>query len=137
MKKFVIILFAAFCCFGYVAAQVPDSLKFQSLPPAEFQKRYLSEADPILIDVREFFEFRGSRIKNAVNIPSSGNLEMTADTLDKNASLFLYCYSGMRSRKAARLFYDKGFRKLYNLDGGITRWKKEGMRIDRRKVKKI
>jgi rhodanese-related sulfurtransferase len=136
MKIFIVIIFNLLSCCSYLAAQVPDSLKFQSLTPDEFQKRYLADKNAILIDVREFFEFRRTRIKNAVNIPSSGNLELAADTLDKNASLFLYCYSGTRSRKAARVFYDKGFSKLYSLDGGITLWKKEGKRVDRRRIKK-
>jgi len=109
--------------------QNPDSVKYKSLKPHDFYDRYLKTDSAVLLDVREFFEFRKSRIKDAVNIPSSGNIELAADSLDKNASYFLYCYSGGRSSKAARIFYDNGFRKVYNLEGGITAWKKEKMPV--------
>ncbi len=119
-----------------LAGQVPDTLKFISLPPADFQKTFKSESDPVLIDVREFFEYKKSRLENAVNIPSSGNLEITADTLSKASSLFLYCTSGFRSKKVARYLHDKGFLKLYSLDGGITAWKKAGFPVNRKKIRR-
>ena len=136
MKPVSIIVFCVLTNPLFLTAQVSDSLKYQSLSPDEFQKKFLVEENALLIDIREFFEFRRTRIKGAVNIPSSGNLEIAADTIDKDASLFLYCYSGTRSKKAARVFYDKGFRKLYSLDGGITLWKKERMTVDRKRIRR-
>jgi rhodanese-related sulfurtransferase len=87
----------------------------------------------LLVDVREVFEYKGKRIRDAVNIPSSGNLDFASDTIDKEYALFFYCTTDYRSNKVARFFYDKGFRKLYSLDGGIARWKKEGMEVEKRK----
>jgi rhodanese-related sulfurtransferase len=84
-----------------------------------------------LIDVREYHEFARKRIKGSVNIPSSGNLEFTADTLDKNCILFIYCLNNYRSVRVANLFYDKGFRKLYSLEGGITAWRRDGFKVVR------
>jgi thioredoxin 1 len=117
-----------------LTGQIPDSLKYISLRPNEFQQAYNKEEKAFLIDVREFFEFRKSRLKNAVNIPSSGNLEFTADTLDKMTPLFLYCTSGFRSKRVARFFYDKGFRNIYSLDGGIMEWKKEGKPVEKKRI---
>ena len=34
------------------------------------------------------------------------------------------------------MFYDKGFRKVYNLEGGIVAWRKDGMPTVRGKVKR-
>jgi rhodanese-related sulfurtransferase len=82
-----------------------------------------------LIDVRESFEFRGKRIRDAINIPSSGNLEFATDTIDKNFYLFFYCTTDYRSRRVAEFFYDKGFRKVYNLEGGIVAWRKDGFPV--------
>ena len=112
-----------------LAAQVADSLKYISLEPYDFHLQYLKTDSSILIDVREPFEFRGNRIKGAVNYPASGNLEKVADTLNKETPLFIYCTSGFRSSNAAVNLYDKGFRKLYNLEGGIVAWRKEGMPV--------
>ena len=122
--------------FNIAAGQIPDSLKYISVGPAGFQKAYQSDTNAILIDVREFFEYRKSRIDNAFNIPSSDNLDIPADTLNKESSLFLYCTSGFRSKRVAKQFYDKGFLKLYSLDGGINAWKKDGLPVNRKKLKK-
>jgi rhodanese-related sulfurtransferase len=97
--------------------------------------KYLTEGNSILIDVREFFEFRRSRIKEAINIPTSCGFDVTADTISKDKSLFFYCYSGGRSRRAAEFFYNKGFRRIYNLAGGITAWKKEKMAVVRKRLR--
>jgi rhodanese-related sulfurtransferase len=129
-----IIVFILVICSG-VTGQVADSVKFESLLPYNFHMAYLKEDKAILIDVREFFEFRKTRLKDAVNIPSSGDMGFTADTLDKECTLFLYCTSGYRSKRVAVVFHDKGFRKLYSLEGGIVAWKKEGMPVVRKRLK--
>ncbi|MBE0668787.1 MAG: rhodanese-like domain-containing protein [Bacteroidales bacterium] len=119
-----------------IAGQVDDSVKFKSLEPYDFHLAYLKQDTAMLIDVREFFEYKKSRIKDAVNISSSGNLKFAADTLDKECALFLYCTTGFRSKRAARDFYDLGFLKLYNLDGGIVAWKKEGFAVEKKRLRK-
>jgi phage shock protein E len=136
MKRMLIFATFLLVLSGFSAAQVPDSLKYISLGPVDFQKAYKNDSSTLLIDVREFFEYKKSRIDHAVNIPSSGDLDMYADTLDKHSSLFLYCTSGFRSKRVAKHFYDKGFTRLYSLDGGINAWKKEGLSVNRKKIRK-
>jgi thioredoxin 1 len=119
-----------------LAAQTPDSIKFKSLSVREFYKEYLQDKNALLIDVREYADYRKSRIKNAVNIPFTEGLDNAADTINKEKSLFIYCYAGGRSKKAALFFYDKGFRKLYSMKGGMMGWKREGMPVSRKKLKK-
>jgi rhodanese-related sulfurtransferase len=116
--------------------QVPDSVKYKSLNPYNFHFQYLRTDSSILIDVREPFEFKGNRIKGAINIPASGNLDKAADTINKKLTLFLYCTSGFRSSNTAEKLYHKGFRKLYNLKGGITAWRKDGMPVQKGRIKK-
>jgi len=130
--SFIILIYSS----GLIRAQTADSSKYLSLEPYDFHLQYLRNDSAMLIDVREFFEFRGRRIKDAVNIPSSGNLEIPADTIDKNFALFLYCSTDYRSRRVADFFYDKGFRKLYNLEGGIVAWKRDGFPVEKSKVRR-
>jgi rhodanese-related sulfurtransferase len=115
---------------------VPDSLQFKSIPPVVFRSEYLNSDNALLIDVREYFEFKKSRLQDAVNIPSTNNFEIPADTIDKDSDLFFYCSSGFRSKKIARLFYEKGFTHLYSLDGGINTWKKEDLPVDKKRLRK-
>jgi rhodanese-related sulfurtransferase len=136
MKKSLLIFISGLFVWSHLAGQVPDSLKYISVAPAGFKLAMDTAKKAMLVDVREYFEFKKSRIKGSVNIPASGNLKAATDTICRNASLFLYCTSGFRSKRAARTFYDEGFRQLWSLDGGISLWKKEGMPVDRHKVKR-
>jgi len=116
------------------AGQSSDSVKYINLEPYDFHLNYLKDDTAMLIDVREFFEYKRSRIKDAVLISSSGNLEFAADTLDKELALFLYCTTDYRSIRVAREFAEKGFRKVYNLEGGIRAWKRDGFPVERKRL---
>ena len=137
MMKFLYGLILVFSAFILpVTGQVPDSAKYKSLIPYDFHLQYLMTDSAILIDVREPFEFKHNRIRYAINTPSSGNLEKAADTLNPELSYFLYCSSGFRSPNTAEKLYEKGFRKLYNLEGGIVAWKKDKMPVQKGRVRK-
>lgn len=109
--------------------QVADTLKYISLDPYYFHLQYLKEDSAILIDVRNTFEYRGKIIRDAINVSYPGEIRNLSDTISKNHALFLYCTTDYRSRRAAEELYDQGFRKLYNLEGGIVAWKKEEMPV--------
>ena len=42
--------------------------------------------------------------------------------LDRDTPLVFQCHHGIRSQRAAEYFRDHGFRRLYNLSGGIDAW---------------
>lgn len=44
------------------------------------------------------------------------------EKLDRNKKWVVYCRSGKRSGQAAQLMIDKGFKQVYNLEGGISSW---------------
>jgi thioredoxin 1 len=121
--------------FATAYSQKIDTVKYQSLEPYDFHLEYLKADTAMLVDVREPFEFRGRRIKDAVNMPSSGDLDFAADTIDKNYAMFFYCTTDYRSKRVAEIFVEKGFTKVYSLDGGIVAWKKDGFPVIRRKRK--
>lgn len=113
-----------------------DTTKYKLLGPADFHLLYLKTDSSVMVDVREPFEFKGNHIREAVNIPSSGNFEREADSISKDFTYFLYCSTDYRSRRVAEKLYDKGFRKLVILKGGITGWKKEGLPVKKGKAKR-
>ncbi len=133
MKSFHLAVLLLLVTVSTITAQVPDSVKFKSLPPYYFHLDYLKTDPALLIDVREFFEFRRSRIKDAVNIPSSNNMKKATDTISHDCSLFLYCTTDSRSDRVAKRLYDLGFRKLYSLEGGIVAWRKDGFPMEKKK----
>jgi thioredoxin 1 len=136
MKLLCIIILFLLTLSGTTQSQVADSLKVRSLPPAEFLEAYQKSERRRMIDVREFFEYKKSRLKDAVNIPSSGHLESSADTIDKSRDLFFYCTSGFRSKRVGKFFSEKGFTKVYSLDGGIIAWRKAGMEVVKKRLRR-
>jgi monothiol glutaredoxin len=52
-------------------------------------------------------------------------LERELLELDKSTPLVFYCHSGVRSQAAAEHFVAEGFKRVYNLAGGIDAWSRE------------
>ena len=84
-----------------------------------------------LVDVRTPEEFSEGYIKNAQNIDyNSPTFEQDILKLNKDKPVMLYCHSGGRSAKCAQKLKDAGFKKIYDLKGGISKWKHEGLAIE-------
>jgi rhodanese-related sulfurtransferase len=75
----------------------------------------------LLIDVREVHEYKQGHLANSVNIPLSVLKERLAD-IPKDRPVFLYCRSGMRSKQAAGILLDHGYKDLTHMNGGILGW---------------
>ena len=85
-----------------------------------------------LVDVRTPEEFSEGYIKNAQNIDfNSPTFEQDILKLNKEKPVMLYCHSGGRSAKCAQKLKDAGFKKIYDLKGGISTWKHEGLAIEK------
>ena len=136
MNKNFLILITCLLYFDFLNAQVPDSVKYISLDPHYFHLQYLKEDSALLLDVRQPFEFRVNRIKDAINMPSSKHLKALIDTLPGNYALFLYCTDDYRSHRACEICIDLGVIKVYNLEGGLIAWKKEKFPVEKRRRKK-
>ena len=81
-----------------------------------------------IIDVRTPDEFSKGHIQKAKNIDWNGNdFEKQITTLDKAKPIFVYCLSGGRSSLAASKMRNEGFKEVYELDGGIMKWRGANM----------
>jgi rhodanese-related sulfurtransferase len=58
-------------------------------------------------------------------------LETTIGNLEhyKNNIVIVYSQNGTKGSDASKIFTDSGFTRVYNLDGGISAWIKEGFPI--------
>ncbi len=82
---------------------------------------------PVVIDVREPYEFAQGHIEGARLMPL-GNLMAHLDEIgSKEQELILVCRSGSRSSFAAQQLSSLGYKKIYNLSGGIVSWMLTGM----------
>lgn len=136
MRLFKCLILFCFASLISLDGQTSDSLKYKSIDPYYFHLEYLKNDPAMILDVRMPFEFRGRHLRDAINVPSSNQLNEMADTLSTDCYLFLYCTEGYRSKRAAEILYDRGFRRLYNLEGGIVAWRKEDMPVIKGRVKR-
>jgi rhodanese-related sulfurtransferase len=94
----------------------------QDLTPEEL-KQYLALNQPLLLDVREQWEWDKCHFDEAKLLPM-GQIMANIDTFDKSAELVIICHHGIRSMQVARYFESIGFTNVINLKGGIDAWAK-------------
>ena len=82
-------------------------------------KEYAQTENAVLLDVRTPREYREGHIPESINIPLQTIDKVTSIAENKDAALFVYCYSGARSRQATVMLQHMGYTKVQNL-GGIT-----------------
>lgn len=92
----------------------------------------LNRQDAVLLDVREPKEFEGGRLPHAIHIPLSQLAGRTSE-LAKLVSrpIVAYCENGRRGPSAASTLAKAGFKEIYNLQGGIAAWKKDGLPVEK------
>jgi thioredoxin 1 len=97
----------------------------------EFATKIAANPGAQLIDVRTPAEFAEGHLKGAVNIDIySSDFAERIGKLDKSKTVMVYCRSGGRSSSAAGKMEDMGFREIYNMDGGITKWTGGGKPVE-------
>ncbi|MBL8525352.1 MAG: sulfurtransferase [Betaproteobacteria bacterium] len=87
----------------------------------------LSEPDgakPLLLDVREPWEWQLARIEGSQHIPM-GDIPARAQELDKTQSTVVICHHGVRSLQVVAFLQRFGFDQLHNLQGGIDAWSRQ------------
>lgn len=84
-----------------------------------------SSENSLIIDVRTQDEFNDGHIENSLNFNIYDAVKFIEEIskLDKQASVHVYCKSGVRSLQACEIIKGMGFSKVFNLIGGITEWK--------------
>jgi len=100
----------------------------QSISTAVFEQE-LKNAETQLLDVRSIDEYNAGHLENALQADWSNEAEFAKRTkaLDKQKTVLVYCLSGVRSNSAMQWLYNNGFKKVYNLQGGINKWKQANM----------
>jgi thioredoxin 1 len=95
-----------------------------SLSTGEFSEKTKKIPGAAVIDVRTPEEFVKGHLQNAINIDWNGNdFDKQILKLDKSKPVFVYCLSGRRSADAASKMRADGFNEVYELEGGIMKWR--------------
>ncbi|TRX20793.1 rhodanese-like domain-containing protein [Flavobacterium franklandianum] len=100
----------------------------ETIAAETFAKKIKETPKPQILDVRTPEEFDSEHIDNAININwLSNDFATNIKKIDKSKPVFLYCKSGGRSAKAAAKLEELGFKKIYNLEGGMMKWNATGL----------
>ena len=97
---------------------------YRTITPAEFAERAARGERVRLVDVREPEEFELARVEGAELMPLS-RFQEWAGALDPAEEIVFMCHHGVRSAQVCAFLARQGYRKLYNLAGGIDRWAAE------------
>ncbi|GKS59718.1 rhodanese-like domain-containing protein [Nitrospira sp.] len=92
-----------------------------SISVKELKTELDSGKKPVLLDVREPWEFAIAKIDGSVLIPLA-TLPQSLGNLDRSAEIVAICHHGMRSADATTFLLQQGFANVRNLVGGIDAW---------------
>ena len=103
------------------ARQAPMTVQ---ITPAQLAERLQSASPPIVLDVREPWEYETAHVAGSQLVPLS-SLQGAVSALDPDTEYVVMCHHGMRSEMAAGWLSMQGFTRVANLEGGIDRWSLE------------
>jgi UPF0176 protein len=94
---------------------------------AEEFNQLTNDADTIVVDMRNHYEFEVGHFENAIEIPSDtfrAQLPMAAEILEdkKDKNIIMYCTGGIRCEKASAYMLHRGFKNVFHLEGGIINY---------------
>ena len=116
-----------FICLSFIFSVRAQENSFL-LSPEQFSAALAMPGDHVLLDVRTPDEFKEGHIEKSVNYDWNGDhfFDQIA-ALNKKAPVYVYCFSGGRSGEAASAMREKGFKKVFELQGGIRKWRAAGL----------
>ena len=82
-------------------------------------KEYAEKENAVLLDVRTPQEYREGHIPGSKNVPLQALDKVRSVVENKDTELFVYCYSGARSRQATAMLQHMGYTNVQNI-GGIA-----------------
>ena len=83
-----------------------------------------TDTSPVLLDVREAWEFNICRLEGALLIPM-GQIRNELDQLDPDRETVVICHHGIRSRVVAQFLEQMDFSSVINLAGGVAAWARD------------
>jgi rhodanese-related sulfurtransferase len=82
-------------------------------------------SSPILLDVREPWEYDAARIEGSTLMPMGDVPGRAFQELDPEAHIVTICHHGVRSLNVAVWLRNQGFENVQSLRGGIDAWSAE------------
>ena len=127
MKRLIFTLIMGFSLLG-LFGQTND---FKIVDANEFAK-YIQDKNVTVLDVRTPAEHAEGYIPGTdfnIDVLEDSYTKIATEKLPKDKPVALYCRSGNRSKKAAKILADKGY-KVVELGTGFRGWVAAGKRVE-------
>lgn len=103
----------------------PDNKNHRHLTPDEWNQA-MSEEDVVVVDTRNWYEYRIGTFKNAIN----PNIEQFTEfpeffekqSFAKDKKILIFCTGGIRCEKGILDLEQAGYKNVYQLEGGILNY---------------
>jgi rhodanese-related sulfurtransferase len=99
-----------------------ESMLEPEITTEAFAKQRQQPNPPILLDVRETWEFQTASLPNSLLMPMGEVASRAHTELDPDAPIVVMCHHGARSLNVAMWLRDQGFTHAQSLAGGIDAW---------------
>ena len=128
MKRIILILIMGFSFFGLFSFFAQTN-KYKTVGVDEFEK-FIADTTVTILDVRTAAEHAEGFIPGTqynIDVLEDTFAEIATEALPKDRPIALYCRSGNRSKKAARILAEKGY-QVVELGPGFRGWQSAGKR---------
>ena len=96
-------------------------------------KTMIENDEVFILDVRSQGEYDEGHIKGSTRIPLQDipqqEIDRKLEEIPMDKKILVYCRTGQRSKLASEILINKGFTKVYNIQGGITDWITAGYQV--------
>ncbi len=118
MNRIILLLFIV------LISSCNEPIAQNTIVSVEEFKTLVLDKDVQLVDVRTQDEFNDGHIGHAMNIDyfEEDIFTQKFDQFDKGKPIYIYCKSGRRSQKAAKILQELGFNEIIDLKGGYDAW---------------
>ncbi|MCC1483147.1 rhodanese-like domain-containing protein [Winogradskyella immobilis] len=134
MKQLLLIVFSIIAFKASSQESLSELLKksnTESVPYISVQELAMPKTKAVLLDAREFAEYKVSHLENAIHVGYDFfDINSTQKKLtDKSATIVVYCSLGIRSEDVAEQLKKSGYTNVFNLYGGIFEWKNKNRKV--------
>jgi rhodanese-related sulfurtransferase len=103
--------------------------RIPSVTVREAYERMKAEEPPLLLDIREGWEYQPRRAVGAELLPMS-ELAARLGEIPDNRDVLIICEHGNRSQRVTAWLMRQGYTRVYDVLGGTDEWEKAGLPME-------
>lgn len=111
--------------------QKGEAAALEMITPRDAEILLKKDSTTKLLDVRSIFEFTQTHIKDSLNVPLDTLSAKIGELSQSKQKFIVLCRTGNRSPMAADMLVQSGLQGIKVMDGGITRWQKERLPVEK------